>query len=453
MDNDEKRDVHTHVHPQDGQEDSQPTKPDMNTYRVRPVFSHECGVSVDILSHFSDDYQIAQNIKYEDEQEEDVKCYREGDNGGLSEMMCLQSVKMEEEVQQSNDQETIEPFKYSAHISTSINGVNTFVDVKKESKLDIGVRSSSSEDTRHWIVCSGNVLKEVKAEQTVSQSITECGEDLYEKQQQYRIHNTYAEKTETNLIPVKSSASGLSLTQSCQHEPDKDTNKFACDTCGTPFMRRGSHEVDISCHRRVNMYTCHLCTALRASQRERNVPEKMLTSVKRFACSTCGESFARVVHLRVHERKHSRVKPFTCTMCGKSFERVGHLREHELIHLGVKPFTCTLCGKSFMRVGNLRDHETIHSGVKSCTCTHCGKSFAWARNLTEHERIHSGVKPFHCTICGKSFSRAGKLREHEIYHSGVKPFTCTLCGKSFTTMGNQRRHERILCSDRYSCTT
>ena len=100
-------------------------------------------------------------------------------------------------------------------------------------------------------------------------------------------------------------------------------------------MRRGNHEVDISCHRRVNMYTCHLCTALRASQRERNVPEKLLTSVKHFACSTCGKSFARVAHLRVHERKHSRVKPFTCTMCGKSFERVGHLREHELIHLGV----------------------------------------------------------------------------------------------------------------------
>ena len=425
MDNDEKRDVHTHVHPQDGQEDTQPTNPEMNTYRVRPVFSHECGVSVDILSYFSDDYQISQNIKYEDEQEEDVKCYREGDNGGLSEMMCLQSVKMEEEVQQSNDQYIITPFKYSAHISTSINGVNTFVDVKKESKLDIGVRNSSSEHTRHWIVCSGNVLKEVKAEQTVSKSVTECGEDLYEKQQQCRIHNTNADETETDLIPVKSSASGLSLTQSCQHEPDEDANKFACDTCGTPFMRRGSHEVDISCHRRVNMYTCHLCTALRASQRERNVPEKILTSVKHFACSTCGKSFARVAHLR----------------------------EHELIHLGVKPFTCTLCGKSFMRVGHLRDHETIHSGMKSFTCTRCGKSFAWARNLREHERIHSGVKPFPCTICGKSFSRAGKLREHERYHSGVTPFTCTLCGKSFTTMGNQRRHERILCSDKYSCTT
>ena len=355
-------------------------------------------------------------------------------------------MNIEDEVQQTNDQKSFEPFNYSTQISTAINGVNKFVAVKPESKFDIDVRSRSIEDTRHWIVCSGNVLKEVKAEQTVSKSVTECGEDLYEKQQQCRIHTTYAEKTETNMIPVKSSASGLSVTQSCQLDPDEDANKFACDTCGTPFMRRDSHEVDISCHRRVNMYTCHLCTALRASQRERNVPEKILTSVKRFACSTFGKSFARVGSLNDHECINSGMKPYFCTICGNSFARMGHLREHELIHLGVKPFTCTLCGKSFMRVGHLRDHETIHSGVKSFTCTHCGKSFAWARNLTEHERIHSGVKPFPCTICGKSFSRAGKLRIQERNHSGVKLFTCTLCGKSFTTMGNQRRHERILCS-------
>ena len=399
----------------------------MNKDCVRSGFSADCEVSADMLSHFPDDYQIVQNTIYEDDQEEDNKCHREGDSGsvseirclqsvGVSEMRCFQSVKIEDEVHQSNDQETIEPFKYSAQISTAIKGVNTFVDVKQESNLDIGVRSRSSEDTRHWIVCSGNVLKEVKAEQTVSKSVTECGEDLYEKQQQCRIHN--AEETETNLIHVKSSESGLSLTQSCQLESNEDANQFACDTFGTPFMRRGNHEVDISCHRRVNMCTCHLCTTLCASQRERNVPEKILTSVKHFACSTCGKSFARV----------------------------GSLNDHECINSGVKPYFCTICGNSFARMGHLREHERIHSGVKPFTCTHCGKSFAWARNLTEHERIHSGVKPFPCTICGKSFSRAGKLTEHERNHSGAKPFICTLCGKSFTTMGNQRRHERILCS-------
>ena len=121
-------------------------------------------------------------------------------------MICLQSVKIEdEEVPQSNDQETINPFKCSAQMSKSINGVNKFVGVKQESKLDIGVRSSNCEETRHWIVCSGNVLKEVKAERVVSKSVTECSEDLYEKQQQCRIHN--AEETETNLIHVKSYAS------------------------------------------------------------------------------------------------------------------------------------------------------------------------------------------------------------------------------------------------------
>ena len=308
-------------------------------------------VCEDILSHFSDVYQIVQNTIYEDDQEEDNKCHREGDSGGVSEMrclqsvgvsemrclqsvgvsemrclqsvgvsemrwlqsvgvsemrclqsvgvnemrclqsvgvsemrclqsvgvsemrclqsvgvtemICLQSVKIEDEEQQSNDQENIEPF---AQISTAIKGVNKFVDVKQESKLDFGARSRSNEDTRHWIVCSGNVLKEVKAEQTVSTSATECGENLYEKQQQCKIHNS--EETETNWNYVKSSASGLSLTQSSQLETDEDANKLACDTCGTSFTMSGSLEVDTSCHRRVKTYTCHLCTALHSSQCE-----------------------------------------------------------------------------------------------------------------------------------------------------------------------------------------
>ena len=385
------------VHSQDEQDDSQRTKPDTNTNICRSIVPTDCAVSVDILSRVSDDFQIVQNIKDEDEEEQDSECHREGDSYGVCEMICLQSVKVEEEVQQSNDKETIVPLKYhSAQISTSINGVNKFVDVKQESKLEIGDWSRSSEDTRHWIVCSGNVLKEVNAEQTVNKSVTECGEDLYEKQQQCRIHN--AEETETNLIHVKSSASGLLLTQSSRLETDEYANKFACDTCGTSFTMSGSLEVNTRFHRRVKTYTCQLCTALRASQSERNVPEKLLTSVKHFACSTCGKSFARGEHIREHERIHSGAKPFTCTLCGKSFTQEGNLICHERLHSGVKPFTCSLCGKSFVR----------------------------ARSLTEHERIHSGVKPFLCTMCGKSFAQSGNLRVHERLHPGVKPFTCAL---------------------------
>ena len=384
---------------------------------VHPGFSTYCEVSVDFLSHVSDDYQIVQNVKYEDGQEEHIKCHREGDSVGGSEMRCLQSVKIEEErVQHSNDQETIIPFKSSAQISKSINGVNKFVDVKQEIKLDIGVRSSNSEETRHWIVCSGNVLKEVKAERAVSKPVTECSVDLYEKQQQCRIPN--AEETETNLIHVKSSASGLSLSNSSRFDPDEDANKFACDTCGVSFTMSGSLQVDTSCHRRVKTYTCHLCTALRRSQCERNVPAKILTRVNYFSCSNCGKSFAQAGRLREQERIDSGVKPFTCTLCGKSIIQAGKLRRHERIQSGVKPFTCTLCGKSFSNAGNQRDHE----------------------------RIHSGVKPFTCTLCGKSFARAGCLRKHEVIHSGVKPFTCTLCGKSFSQKGNQRVHERFTCS-------
>ena len=132
------------------------------------------------------------------------------------------------------------------------------------------------------------------------------------------IHNTTADETETNMIHVKISASGLSLTQSRQLETDEDVHTFTCDTCGTSFIGIGSLQVETSSHRLVNMYRCHLCIAMRASQCDRNVPEKILARVKHLSCSTCGKSFARVGHLREHERIHSGVKPFTCTMCGKS---------------------------------------------------------------------------------------------------------------------------------------
>ena len=441
MDTEDNLDVRTNSHSQDEQDDSQCTKPDMNTNICRSFGPTDCAVSVNILSRVSDDYQILHNMEYEDEQEYNNKCHREGDSGGVSEKRCLESVKIEDEVQQSNYQKSIEPFNHSTQISTAINGVNTFVDVKQESKLDIGDRSRSIEDTRHWIVCSGKVLKEVKAEQTVSKSVTECGEDLYEKQQQCRIHN--AEETGRNLIYVKSSASGLSLTQSSQREPGEDDNKFACDTCGTSFTMSGIIEVNTSCHRRVKTYKCHLCTSLHASQSERNVPEKLHTGITRFACSTCGKPFGRVGHLREHERIHSGVKPFTCTMCGKSFSRAGNLREHERIHTGAKPCTCNLCGKSCSLEGKLRRHEILHSSVTPFTCTYCGKSFSLEEKLRRHEILHSGVKPFACTRCGKSFSLKGNLRCHERLHSGVKPFTCAFCGKLFSQMGNLRRHERI----------
>ena len=102
MDTGDNLDVHTNAHSQDEQDDSQPTKPDMNKVIFRSMVPTDGAVSVDIISHVSDDYQIVHNMEYEDEQEYNINCHREGDSGGVSEVRCEQSVKIEDEVQQSN---------------------------------------------------------------------------------------------------------------------------------------------------------------------------------------------------------------------------------------------------------------------------------------------------------------------------------------------------------------
>ena len=354
---------------------------DIQQNKMYSAESADCGMSVDITIHCMDDFNVLQGITCACEPPEDVQAAnafcRQGYGIHGHVVKCLPRVKCEERRQELNEQSQVLPFKNTDKETNRTNDANETIQVKQEKKEYPDAYDRSSEVTRHWVICPGGVLKEVKAEHTSDVSDILSGEDCN--------------------VDV-----GCGLrTHTCTHHNnihDEEMNgklstDSTCEVSSTQFRRRDKFL---------------------------KVQERTSKGVKHLTCDTCGKQFGYLSDFKVHERTHTGVKPFTCDTCGKSYSQSGNLKEHERIHTGVKPFTCDTCGKSFTRSGHLKEHERIHTGVKPFTCDTCGKSYSQSGNLKEHERIHTGVKPFTCDTCGKSFTRSGHLKQHELRHTGVK---------------------------------
>ena len=384
MDKEAKHEVHSDIHLQVSYaacEYSESTDSDIQQNKMYSAESADCGMSADIPIHCMDDYNILQGITCAREPPEDVQAANAfcrqgyGIHGHI--VQCLPHVKCEERRQELNEQSQVLPFKNTDKETNRTNDANETIQVKQEKKECPDGYDRSSEVTRHWVICPGGVLKEVKAEHTSDVSDILSGEDCN--------------------VDV-----GCGLrTHTCTHHNnihDEEMNgklstDSTCEVSSTQFRRRDNFL---------------------------KVQERTSKGVNHLTCDTCGKQFGYLSDFKVHERTHTGVKPFTCDTCGESYSQSGNLKEHERIHTGVKPFTCDTCGKSFTRSGHLKEHERIHTGVKPFTCDTCGKSYSQSGNLKEHERIHTGVKPFTCDTCGKSFTRSGHLKQHELRHTGVK---------------------------------
>ena len=276
----------------------------------------------------------------------------------------FQSVKCEEQRQELHEQHVI-------HSSIDTDQASTWTcdvtEVKAENKASRGEHDRNSDDVKHWVVCPGGVLKQVKDEHTIGVTEISPDEDV-----DFKSHSS-----STNHSKIECGS------QLKVHE------RHNCDTRGTSFAR----SISLTMHERIH------------------------TGMKPYTCETCGQSFARSSNLTSHERTHTGVKPYTCDTCGQSFARSSNLTRHERTHTGVKPYTCVICGKSFADYSALTVHERVHTGVKPYSCDTCGKSFAASGELTRHERTHTGVKPYNCDTCGQSFAQSGTLTKHERTHT------------------------------------
>ena len=126
----------------------------------------------------------------------------------------LQSVKCEGQRSGLIDQQTILPIMDTDNVLMKSCNVEELTEMKPEKNADPGEYSRTSSETRHWIVCPGGVLKEVKAEHThgVSEilSVEDCSE------------NDAKMKCESQLSVRERKHTGLT--------------HFIGDTCGTSLI-------------------------------------------------------------------------------------------------------------------------------------------------------------------------------------------------------------------------
>ena len=420
MEEEDQLDAHSEVI---SHEDYQPTESDINQDSVLYTASSTFPVPANIPTHCSDHYKIVPNIKCARKSPENMHEYYANiqNNHSVDNHIgySLHRVKYEEQLQEFNEQQAVIPSRNAEQASMLSCDVNKITEVK----ADPVEYSRNSDETRHWVVCQGGVLKQVKAEYTLGVSLLpdedgnvnvdeknlNCG-----KSHAILEHGSQLKVDENNRTVVKPSSS------------DRNTKSIVkADVLKVHGMAR----------RGVKSYTCDTCGKSFAQSSHLKDHERTHTGVKPYSCETCGKSYARSSNLKDHGRTHTGVKPYSCETCGKSYARSSNLKDHERTHSGLKPYSCETCGQSFAQPGTLTKHERTHSGLKPYTCETCGKSFAQSGTLKYHQRTHTGVKPYTCDTCGKSFAQSRTFAYHQNTHTGVKPYTCDTCGKSFAQSG------------------
>ena len=168
MEEEDKHDAHPEVF---SHEDSQPTESDINQDSVLYTASSTFPVPANNQTHCSDDYEIVRNMKCERKPPENMPEYyaniQKNHSVDYHIGYSLQRVKFEEQPQEFNEQQAVIPSRNADHASMLSCDVNEITEVK----ADPGEYSRNSDETKHWVVCQGGVLKQVKAEYTFGVSL------------------------------------------------------------------------------------------------------------------------------------------------------------------------------------------------------------------------------------------------------------------------------------------
>ena len=192
----------------------------------------------------------------------------------------------------SKDEETT--VKQEDHAGDGNNGGETTV--KQEDHYD-GDRNGGETivkeekgETRHWFVCDGGFLNEIKKPHAWS---VETSAD--ENERRVDNNSSYVGAVPTTFEPCTCSSFTKDVKSSCHPHGRKTIHAgvkaYICSTWGKSLSKSSSH----SRHKSID------------------------TGKRPYACSTCGTSFATDSQCKSHEKIHMIMKPYACSTCGKSF--------------------------------------------------------------------------------------------------------------------------------------
>ena len=287
MEEEDKHDAHSEVF---SHEDSQPTESDINQDSVLYTASSTFPVPANNQTHCSDDYKIARNIKCDRKPPENMHEYNADSqmNHSVDDDIGygLQRVKCEEQPQELHEQQAVTASRNAEQASMLSCEVNEIPEVK----ADPDEYSRNSDETRHWVVCQGGVLKQVKAEYIFGVSLLTAEDD-----------NMNVDKNQLD----------------CSKSRTKKEHGGQLKVDGRTVVQRFSSDTSVKSIVKSDVLKVHGMAR---------------TGVKPYTCDTCGKSFALSRTLTDHQRTHTGVKPYICDTCGKSFAQSCTLTYHKKKH-------------------------------------------------------------------------------------------------------------------------